>query len=135
MPCNAIATAKAKVDIEANIRSLISAEIAAKVIGATYNQIDGRAAQIRAYASKATIWTKNLAIEYNAATGDLLVSARMYGTQKMIDEALQVIPAMLRRTAAALVQQKVKDTLKASGARIESEQVTPTGAMILTVDM
>lgn len=135
MPCNAVATARAKVNVDAVVLQNITAEMAAKIIAAAYNQIDCYACQMSTYAGVASIYTKNLVVTYNSKTGDIEASARMYGSEKMIDDAIQIIPAILRRAAAAIIQQRVKEILKTSGAHIEGEQVTPTGAMILTVDM
>lgn len=137
MPCNAIATAQARINVEAATRQLVTPAIFGTVIAAIYKNQEGAQPVVTVGQDSVSVRTNMLRITYTQSTGDLRISVVGYPTnsQDVIDQAKTLILATLKTVTGALLQERVKALLRAKGARIESEQRAANGALVLTVDL
>ena len=107
MACNAIATARAKVnlDLPATLAGLLTADTAEKLLLAYGKQLNGDAYAFTA-GDRINVYAGYWQLQYSLADGSLTVSSK-WATKKQVAELNQQVAAYLKKAAGKLLQARV----------------------------
>lgn len=136
MTCNAIATARATVNIDDQVKKLITIDIAAKIIpiflsqkGCTNIRVINRSGECTVYSS---IGSSNIQITYSPQTKLIIL---VYPDNQKIVNDMKQLSDYLKKAAGTILQEKVKTILKSRGVSIVNETRVDNGALILNVEI